>query len=178
VRILLARVGRQGLLSQAGAVSMGSACVAHGYIGEVPTTTSIIIANPTSDHVVVRAGTCICSIAPKHPDEDVPFTIGAICMQNYTSCVDFDNVETDMSPVLNTVATIRLAPPDESTTPTAWKIQTGSEIHFDLDAQQRTRLGDFILSAAIGYSGASSIFSTINYLGRVIKTFGPVIPLL
>jgi hypothetical protein len=34
VRILLDRVGRQGLLSRAGAVSMGSACVAHGYFGE------------------------------------------------------------------------------------------------------------------------------------------------
>jgi hypothetical protein len=40
---------------QAGAVSMGSACVAHGYFGEVPATTSIFIANPASYHVNISA---------------------------------------------------------------------------------------------------------------------------
>jgi hypothetical protein len=34
VRMPLDRVGRPGILSQAGAVSMGSACVAHDYFGE------------------------------------------------------------------------------------------------------------------------------------------------
>jgi gag-polyprotein putative aspartyl protease len=56
-RMPLDRVGRPGLLSMAGAVSMGSACVAYGYSGEVPATTSTFIANSTSEHVIVRAGT-------------------------------------------------------------------------------------------------------------------------
>jgi hypothetical protein len=44
VRMPLDRVGRPGLLSQAVAISMCSACVAHGYFGEVPATTSIFIS--------------------------------------------------------------------------------------------------------------------------------------
>jgi hypothetical protein len=128
VRMPLDRVGRPGILSLAGAVSMGSSCVAHGYFSEVPATTSIVFANPTSDHVIVRVGTRVGSIAPTHLDADVPLTIGAVCMQNNTSWVDFDKVETDMSPVLDTVVTVRLAPPDESTTPPTWKIRTGSVI--------------------------------------------------
>jgi hypothetical protein len=123
VRMPLDWVGRPGLLSQVGPISMGSACVEYGYFGEVPATTSIFIANPTSDHVIVRAGTRVGSIAPTHLDADVPLTIGAICMQDNTSWVDADNVKTDMSPVLDTVATVRLAPADESTTPPTWKTQ-------------------------------------------------------
>jgi hypothetical protein len=115
MRMPLDRVGRPGLLSQAGAVSMGSACVAHGYFWEVPATTSIFIANPTSVHVIVRVGTRVGSIAPTHLDADVPLTIGAVFMQDNTSWVDFDNVKTDMSPVLDTVTTVRLAPADVST---------------------------------------------------------------
>jgi hypothetical protein len=166
MRMPLDRVGRPGLLSQAGAVSMGSACVAHGYFGEVPATAPIFIANPTSEHVIVRAGTRVGSIAPTHLDADVPLTIGAVCMQDNTSWVDFDNVETDMSPELDTVVTVRLAPADESTTPPTWKKQTDSEVNSDLDAQQRTRLGEFILSAAICSTGTTSVFSTSNGLGR------------
>jgi Reverse transcriptase (RNA-dependent DNA polymerase) len=166
VRVPLDRVGRPGLLSQAGAVSMGSACVAHGYFGEVPATTSIFIANPTSEHVIVSAGTCVGSIAPTHLDADVPLTIGAVCMQDNTSWVDIDNVETDKSPVLDTVATVRLAPADESTTPPTWKIQTDSEVNSDLDAQHRTRLREFIHSATIGSPDTTSVFSTTNDLGR------------
>jgi hypothetical protein len=85
VRMPLARVGRPCLLSQAGAVFMGSACKVHGYFGEVSATTSIFITNPTSDHVFVRAGTRVGSIAPTHLDADVPLTIGAVCMQDNTS---------------------------------------------------------------------------------------------
>jgi Reverse transcriptase (RNA-dependent DNA polymerase) len=166
VRMPLDRVGRPGLLSQDGAVSMGAACVAHGYFGEVPATTSIFIANPTSEHVIVRTGTRVGSILPTHLDADVPLTIGAVCMQDITSWVDFDNLETEMSPVLDTVATVRCAPADESTTPPMWKIQTDFEVNSDLDAQQRTRLGEFILSAAIGSPGTTSEFSTSNDLGR------------
>jgi hypothetical protein len=70
----LDRVGRPGLLSQAGAVSMGSACVAHGYWGGE----RILIANPTSEHVIVRAGTRVGSIAPTHLDTEVPLTIKAV----------------------------------------------------------------------------------------------------
>jgi hypothetical protein len=70
-----------------------------------------------------------------------------------------------MSPVLDTVTTVRLAPPDKSATPTTLKIQTDSEIDSGLDAQQRTRLGYFILSTAIESQGASSKFSTTNNLG-------------
>jgi hypothetical protein len=70
VRMPLDPVGRPGLLSQAGAVSMGSACVAHGYFVEVPATTSIFIANATSERVIVRAGTRFGSIAPTHLDAD------------------------------------------------------------------------------------------------------------
>jgi hypothetical protein len=169
VRIPLDRVGRPGLLSQAGAVSMGSACVAHGYFGVVPATTSILIANPRSDHVIVRAGTRVSSIAPTHLDADVPLTIGAVCKQDNTSWVDFDNVVTYISPVLDTVATVRLAPADESTTPPTWKLQTSSETNSDLDEQQRTRLGEFILSAAIGSPDTTSIFSTKNDIGRANK---------
>jgi hypothetical protein len=117
VRMPLDRVGRPGLLSQAGAVSMGSACGSHGYFGEVPATTSIFIANPTSDHIIIRAGARVGSIAPTHLDADVPLTIGAVYMQDNTSWVDFDKEEADMSPLLDTVATVRLAPADESTTP-------------------------------------------------------------
>jgi hypothetical protein len=87
-----------------------------GYFVEVPATTSIFIANPTSDHVIVRAGTLVGSIAPTNLDADVLLTIGAICMQDNTSWVDFDNVKKDMSPVLDTVATVRLAPSEKSTT--------------------------------------------------------------
>jgi hypothetical protein len=88
-------------------------------------------------------------------------------MQYNTSWVEFEqNVETDMSPVLDTVATVRLAPADESITPPTWKIQTDSEINSDLDAQQRTCLGEFILSAAIGLPGTTYVFSTANDLGR------------
>jgi hypothetical protein len=108
----LDRVGRPGLLSQADAVSMGSACVAHGYFGEVPATNSIFMANPTSELVIVRAGTRVGSIVPTHLDADVLLTIGAFCMQDNTSLVDFDNLETDMSPVLDTVATVRHSPAD------------------------------------------------------------------
>jgi hypothetical protein len=87
-------------------------------------------------------------------------------MKDNTSWVDFDNVKTGMSAVLNTVATVHLVPADESTTPHTWKTQTDSKINSDLDAQQRTRLGEFILSAAIGSSGTTSVFSTSNDLGR------------
>jgi hypothetical protein len=141
----LDRVSRPGLLLQACAVSMGSACVAHGYFGVVPATTSIFIANPTSDHVIIRDGTRVGSIMPTHLNADVPLTIGAVCMQDNTPWVDFDNVEIDMSPVLDTGDTVRLAPSDDSATPPTWKIQTDSEVNPDLDAQQRTRLGEFIL---------------------------------
>jgi hypothetical protein len=75
-----------------------------------------------------------------------------------------------MSPVLDTVATVRLAPADESTTPPTWKIQTDS----DLDTHQRTRLEEFILSAAKGSPGTTSIFSTTSDLGRANEN-GPVI---
>jgi hypothetical protein len=64
------------------------------------------------------------------------------------------------------VASVRLAPADESTTTPTWKIQTDSEINSDVDAQQRTRLIKFILSAAIGSSGTIPVFSTTNDLGR------------
>jgi hypothetical protein len=132
----------------------------------VPAATSIFIANPTSDHVIIRAGTRVGLIAPTHLDADEPLTIGAVCMQYNTSWIDFDNVETDMSPVLYTLATVRLAPADESTTPPTRKIQTDSEINSDLDAQQRTRLGEFIPSSAIGSPGTTSVFSTTNDLRR------------
>jgi hypothetical protein len=75
VRMPLDRIGRPGLLSQSGAVSMGSAYVAHGYFGEMPATTSIFIANPTSDHVIIRAGARVGSIAPTHLDAEVPLTM-------------------------------------------------------------------------------------------------------
>jgi hypothetical protein len=65
----------------------------------------------------MHAGTRVGSIAPTHLDADVPLTIGSVCMQDNTLWVDFDNLETDMSPVLDTVATVRLAPAGESTTP-------------------------------------------------------------
>jgi hypothetical protein len=45
-------------------------------------------------------------------------------------------------------------------------MQTDSEVNSGLDAQQRTRFGEFILSAAIGYPGTTSAFSTSNNLGR------------
>jgi hypothetical protein len=77
-----------------------------------------------SYHVSVRASTRVGSIAPTHLDEDVHLNIGTVCMQDNSSWLYFDNVETDMSPVLDTVDTVRLAPPDESTTPSTWKIQT------------------------------------------------------
>jgi hypothetical protein len=83
----------------------------------VPATTSIFIANPKSEHVIVRLGTRVSSIAPTNLDADVLLTIGAVCMQDNTSLIDFDNVETDMSPVLDTVATVCLDTADESTTP-------------------------------------------------------------
>jgi Reverse transcriptase (RNA-dependent DNA polymerase) len=164
--MLLDRVSRPGLLSQAGAVSMGSTSVAHGYFGEVPATTSIFIANPTSEHVIVCAGTRMGSIAPTHLDADVLLAIGAVCMQKNTSWVDFDNVETDMSPVLDIVATVGLAPADEPTTPPTWTIQTDTEVNSVLDAQQRTPLGEFKLSAAIGSPDTTSVCSTTNDLGR------------
>jgi hypothetical protein len=71
-----------------------------------------------------------------------------------------------MSPVLDTVATVRLASADKSSRPPMWKIQTDSEINSDLDARQRTRLGEFVLSAAIRSPGTTSVFSTTNDLGR------------
>jgi hypothetical protein len=43
---------------------------------------------------------------------------------------------------------------------------TGSEMNPDLDAQQRTRLGEFILSAAIGFPRTKYVFSTTIDLGR------------
>jgi hypothetical protein len=140
MRMPLDRIGGPGLLSQAGAVSMGSVCVVHVYFGKVPAITSIFIVNPTSDHVIVRAEARVGSIVLTHLDADVLFTIAAVFMQDNNSWVDFDNVETDMSPVLDTV---RRAPPNEPTTPLTWKIQTDSEIYSDLDAQQHTRLGEF-----------------------------------
>jgi hypothetical protein len=166
----LDRVGRPGLLSQAGAVSTVSACVAHGHFGVVPATTSIFIANPTSDHVIIRAGTRAGSIAPTPLDVYVPLTIGAVCMKENTSWFDFDNVEIDMSPVLDTVSTVCLAPADKSITPSTSKIQTDSKINSDLDAQQCTCLGEFILPVAIGSPGTTaSEFSTTNDLGRANK---------
>jgi hypothetical protein len=72
VRMLLDRVGRPSLLSQARAISMDFACVAHGYFGEVPASTSIFIANPTFEHVIIRAGTRVGSIAPTNLDADLP----------------------------------------------------------------------------------------------------------
>jgi hypothetical protein len=135
VRMPLDRVGRPGLPSQAGAISMGSAFVAHGYFGKVPANTTVCIVNSTTDLVIIRAGTSVGSIAPKNFDADVPLTVGAVCMQDNTSSVDFDNVETYMSPVLYTVAAVRLAPADESTTLPTWKIQTDSEINSDHDAK-------------------------------------------
>jgi hypothetical protein len=115
---------------------------------------------------IVRAGTSVDSIAPTHLDADVPLTIGPVCMQDNTPWVDFDDVDTDMSPVLDTMAIVLPAPADESTTPPMWKIQTDSEVNSDLDAQQRTRLGEFIISAAIGFPATTYVFSTSNDLGR------------
>jgi hypothetical protein len=54
---------------------MGSAFVAHGYFGKVPASTSIFIANPTSDNFILRAGTRVRSIEPVHLDAVVPLTI-------------------------------------------------------------------------------------------------------
>jgi hypothetical protein len=75
----------------------------------------------------------------------------------------------------DTVATVRLAPADESSTLPTWKIQTDSEFNSDLDAQQRTRFGEFILSAAIGSPGTTSVFLVQQMTLDALTENGPVI---
>jgi hypothetical protein len=58
----LDRIDRPGVLTQNGAKSLEKAAIANGYYENVPKHSKILIANPTHDHIVIRAGTRIGSI--------------------------------------------------------------------------------------------------------------------
>jgi hypothetical protein len=97
--------------------------------------------------------------------------IGALYVENNNSCFDFNQTatrarNTHQQDATATVATVCLQPPDESTSPVTWKLQSDSEQNSDLTLTQRKLLGQFILSAAIGTPAQPSVFSTSGDLGR------------
>jgi hypothetical protein len=59
-------VDKPGLVSQSGAVSMGSASVAHGYFDKIPKTSKLLFANPTGETIIIHAGTRVGSVIPTH----------------------------------------------------------------------------------------------------------------
>jgi Reverse transcriptase (RNA-dependent DNA polymerase) len=137
----------------------------------VPKHTKILIANPTHDHTVIRAGTRVGSIQATNIDATDSLPIGALFMESNNSWFDFNQTatrasDTHQQDATATVATVCLQPPDESTPPVTWKLQSDSEQNSDLNPTQRKRLGQFILSAAIGTPAQPSVFSTSGDLGR------------
>jgi hypothetical protein len=149
----LDRIYRLGVLTQNGSKSLEKAAIANGYYEKVPKHSKILIANPTLYHIVVRAGSRIGSIQATNFDVPDALPIGVLFIENNSSWLDFDPTATRATDTHQpgntaTIETVRLQPPDESTSPVAWKLQTDSEQNTDLSPTQRNILGQFILSAA------------------------------
>jgi hypothetical protein len=171
VRMPLDRIDRPGVLTQNGAKSLENAAIANGYYENVPKHSKILIANPTHDHIEIRAGTRIGSTQATNIDVTDALPIGAPFMENNNSWFDFDQTATRATVTHHpgntaTIATVRLQSPDESTSPVTWKVQTDSEQNTDLSPTQRKILGQFILPAAIGTPAQPSVFSSSSDLGR------------
>jgi hypothetical protein len=154
-RMPLDRIDRPGVLTQIGAKSLEKAAIANGNYEKVPKHSSILIANPTHDHIAIHAGTRIGSIQATNIDVTDALPIGALFMENNYSWCDFDQTATRATATHHpgntaTIATVRLQPPDESISPVTWKLQTDSEQNTDLSPTQRTLLGKFILPTSIG----------------------------
>jgi hypothetical protein len=106
---------------------------------------------------VIRAGTRIGSIQATNIDVTDRLPISALLLENNNSWFDFDQTATRAIVTLfpgdtATIATVRLDPPDESTPPVTWKLQTDSEQNTELNPTQRKILGEFYHVGSNWYS--------------------------
>jgi hypothetical protein len=144
-------VDKPGLVSQNGAVSMGSASVAHGYFDTVPKTSILLTANPIGKTVIIHASTPVGSVMPTHLDPSDLRILGTICMMGDRSWLDF--LDLDAADILNpiySVSAIRLVPPDDTNSAPKWCLRPDNDPNRDLSELQQKRLREYILDAAIG----------------------------
>jgi hypothetical protein len=159
-------VDKPGLISQNGAVSMGSASAAHGYFDKSPKTSKLLIANPTGETIIIHAGTHVGSVIPTHLNPSDLLIVGTICMMRDRSWLDFPDTDANTLKPTSSVSAIRLVPPDDTNSAPKWRLQPENDPNRDLSESQQKRISEYIFDAAIGGPDKPSIFSSVHNLGR------------